>query len=56
MWHGWGQPKTNADRRATKKKGEIQEVGAATWAKMALWTIAKPRETHMFTALPEHAQ
>ena len=32
------------------------EVGAAAWAKMAPWPIARPREPHMFTALPEHAQ
>ena len=32
------------------------EAGVATWAKMAPWPIARPREPHMFTALPEHAQ
>ena len=34
----------------------MQEAGAAVWAKMAHWPIARPRETCMFTALPEHAQ
>jgi hypothetical protein len=34
----------------------MREEGAATWAKMAPWPIARPRETHMFTALPELAQ
>jgi hypothetical protein len=46
MWHGGGQPKTDADPRATnkaKRGGGMREAGAATWAKM-------------FTALPEHAQ
>jgi hypothetical protein len=34
----------------------MREVGVAAWAKMAPWPIARPCETHMFTALPEHAQ
>jgi hypothetical protein len=34
----------------------VWEAGAAAWAKMALWPIARPREPRMFTALPEHAQ
>jgi hypothetical protein len=34
----------------------LQEVDAAAWAKMAPWSIARPREPHMFTALPKHAQ
>jgi hypothetical protein len=29
------------------------EVGAATWAKVVPWPIARPRETHIFIALPE---
>jgi hypothetical protein len=32
------------------------EAGVAAWAKMTPWPIARPRETHMFTALPEHVQ
>jgi hypothetical protein len=34
----------------------LREAGAAAWAKMAPWPIARPHETHMFTALPEHGQ
>jgi hypothetical protein len=34
----------------------VREAGAAAWAKMVPWTIARPCETHMFTALLEHAQ
>ena len=34
----------------------MREAGAAAWAKMVPWPIARPREPHMFTALPEHAQ
>ena len=34
----------------------MREVGAAAWAKMALWPIARPREPAVFTALPEHVQ
>jgi hypothetical protein len=37
-------------------KPPMREEGAASWVKMALWLIARPREPHMFTALPEHAQ
>jgi hypothetical protein len=35
---------------------ELWEAGVAAWAKMAPWPIARPCETHMFTALPKHAQ
>ena len=37
-------------------RGKLWEAGAASWTKMAPWPIARPHETHMFTALPEHAQ
>ena len=26
----------------------MQEAGAAVWAKMAHWPIARPRETHVY--------
>jgi hypothetical protein len=34
----------------------LWEAGAAAWAKMAPWPIARSHETHMFTTLLEHAQ
>jgi hypothetical protein len=34
----------------------MQEAGTATWAKIAPWPIDRLHETHMFTALPKHAQ
>jgi hypothetical protein len=40
----------------TKSKSTSAGAGATAWAKKALWPIARPRETHMFTTLPEHAQ
>jgi hypothetical protein len=34
----------------------LREAGTAAWAKMAPWPIARPHETHMFTAMPKHVQ
>jgi hypothetical protein len=34
----------------------MRKAGVAACAKIALWPIARPREPHTFTALPEHAQ
>ena len=36
--------------------GTLREAGAATWAKMVPWPIARHCEHHMFTALPEHVR
>jgi hypothetical protein len=47
MWQGWGQPKTDVDPRATNKT-KRGDAGSRCGH--------GPRETHLFTALPEHAQ
>ena len=36
----------------TPTHATLREAGMAAWAKM----VPRPREPHMFTALPEHAQ